>query len=295
MFRNARLFRFDGEWPADEQSVSAALASDQFKPCAPLVERSSGWVTPLVDGDGLLARSVNGADLIRLRSQSRVLPHAAVNEALEQKIADYQERMAEKPSRREQRRLKAMARDELLSQALVKSERTWGYVEPALKLLVVDDIQDAKVDRFLRHFRLAFPALDVRKLAFANAIEPALNKMFLGDTPGQFAVGQECRMQDAVNTRAAVRWNHFDLADDSIRRHVADGMNVTHLALEYEHTLTFVLDDKARLSKLRFIAVDDDAASESDPLARQDAEFALFSGIMRPLLKDLSRLLGGYE
>ena len=62
----------------------------------------------------MLARRLNGADLIRLRSQSRVLPPSVINEELEARIEDYRKRMKEDPSPREKRRLKAERRDELL-------------------------------------------------------------------------------------------------------------------------------------------------------------------------------------
>ena len=83
MFRNVRWYQFEGRWPKDEDSVSTALEAVAFKPCGPLTERSNGWEAILPDHGDALARRVNGADLLRLRSQSRVLPHAAVNEELE--------------------------------------------------------------------------------------------------------------------------------------------------------------------------------------------------------------------
>ena len=43
-----------------------------------------------------LARRVNGADLLRLRSQSRLLPPAVIAEELETRIQEYRERMNER-------------------------------------------------------------------------------------------------------------------------------------------------------------------------------------------------------
>ena len=83
MFRNVRLYSFTNPWPESEVDLSAALQKAAFKPCGPLTERSNGWEPPAAEAGDSLARRVNGADLIRLRSQSRVLPAAAVNEELE--------------------------------------------------------------------------------------------------------------------------------------------------------------------------------------------------------------------
>src|SRR5690606_40407669 len=64
------------------------------------------------------------SDLLRLRTQTRLLPAAALNEALEVRIAEYRERMQQEPPRRVKRQLKDQTRDELLPKALLKSQRT---------------------------------------------------------------------------------------------------------------------------------------------------------------------------
>ncbi len=103
-------------------------------------------------------------------------------------------------------------------------------------------------------------------------------------------------MQDASDSGSTVRWNDFDLSDSTIRRHVADGMRLTHLALVYDNILSFVLDENGVLGKLRLLGADDDAdgQDDTDPLARLDAEFVLMAGTVRRLLEDLKKLLGGF-
>ena len=124
MFRSVRFYSVSSPWPDSEQALSEKLAAAAFKPCGTYTERSSGFEPPTGADDGPLARRVAGADLIRLRNQMRVLPTAAVNEALEVRLAEYRERMQEEPGRRTKRKLKEQTRDELLPKALLKSDRT---------------------------------------------------------------------------------------------------------------------------------------------------------------------------
>ena len=86
MFRNLTLFRLHGAWPESEQELSNKLLNVAFTPCGSLTERSSGWEAPGGETQSLLARRVGGADLLRLRSQTRLLPTAAINEALEERV-----------------------------------------------------------------------------------------------------------------------------------------------------------------------------------------------------------------
>jgi len=95
MFRSVRFYSLVSPWPESEQELSEKLFNAAFKPCGPYVERSSGFEPPVGERHGLLARRVGGADLLRLRSQVRVLPAAALNEALEVRLDEYRARMQE--------------------------------------------------------------------------------------------------------------------------------------------------------------------------------------------------------
>ena len=264
-----------------------------FAPCGPFTERSSGWEPVAPEAGESLARRLNGADLVRLRSQSRILPAAAINEELDARVADYRSRMQEDPTPRERRRLKSEVRDELMPKSMVKSDRIWGCVDIGTKIVGIDSAQPANAERFLRRLRAPFGDLNIRPLRFASPVHEFLTAMFLGDAPPNFALGRECRMQDAADAGSNVRWSNFDLTDSTIRRHVVDGMRLTHLGLVYDNIMSFVLDENGVVTKVKFLGVVDDVDGEADAVARLDAEFVLFSGTMRAMLTDLGKLLGG--
>lgn len=294
MFRNLRFYRLQGEWPASEQALSAALAGSAFTPCGPLTERSSGWIPIHRHISDLHARRLNGAELFRLRSQSRMLPPAAINEALEERIEEYRARQGEEPSPREKRRLKAETRDQLLPKALLRSERIWGYIDLAENIIGIDSASENTCERFLRCLRIPLDTLSMRPLEFEQPIGDLLLNIFLGDAPARFALGRECVMLDAKDAGAKVRWTDFDLQDKTIRDHVADGMRLTQLAIEYDNVLSCTINASGVLSKVRILGADaKEARNESDPVARLDAEFVLLTGTVRQLLADLKSALGG--
>ena len=293
MFRNVRFYSLEGDWPASEEALSKNLENAGFEPCGPFTERSSGWIPVNADTSDSLARRVNGADLIRLRSQSRVLPHAVVREELEARIEEYRERTQEAPSPREKRRLKAEARDELLPKSMLKSDRVWGYFDIKEKMLGIDAAQETAAERFLRRLQASCDRVNLKPLQYRKPFDDLLTKVFLGGAPSQFTVGRECRMQDAADTGSLVRWTNFDLSDRSIRDHVAHGMRLTHLELVYENIMSFVLSDKGVITKLKFLGMDDDGEDHEEPLARLDAEFVLLTGTLRKMLRDLRKVLGG--
>lgn len=294
MFRNVRLYHLDGDWPESEEDLSRTLESAGFKSCGPLTERSSGFVPVHADSSDSLARRVNGADLLKLRSQSRLLPPAVIAEELEVRIEDYRERMNEAPSPREKRRLKAEARDELMPKAMLKSDKIWGYYDLKEKVIGIDVLHDAAAERFLRRLQASLDGVNIRPLQFVKPVDDLLAAVFFDGAPKQFALGRECRMQDMGDSSSVVRWTAFDLSDTSIRNHVANGMRLTHLAIEYDNMMSCVLSESGVISKLRLIGMDDDGEDNLDPLARLDAQFALITGTLRHLLKDLRKELGGF-
>ena len=294
MFRNVRFYRLDGTWPDSEEALSTSLEQAGFEPCGPLTERSSGWVAIHPDTSDSLARRVNGADLIRLRSQSRVLPAAVVSEELEVRIEEYRKRMQEAPNPREKRRLKAEARDELMPKAMLKSDRIWGYIDLKEKVLGIDTALDSVAERFLRRMQASLDGINIRPLQFMKPVDELLTGIFFEDAPRQFSLGRECRMQDLGDAASKVRWTDFDLSDKSIRDHVANGMRLTHLSVVYDNIMNFVMDENGVLTKLKFIGMDDDNEGHTDPLARQDAEFVLITATLRNLLGDLKKSLGGF-
>ena len=294
MFRNVRFYRIDGGWPESEEKLSKSLEKAGFEACGPLTERSSGWVPVDPDNSELLARRLHGADLLKLRSQSRVLPPSVINEELEVRIEEFRQRMQEAPNPREKRRLKAEARDELMPKAMLKSDRIWVYVDLKEKVIGIDALQDSAAERVLRRLQAAIDGLNIRPLQFMRPVDELLTGIFFDDAPKQFVVGRECRMQDLAEAKSVVRWTDFDLSDQSIRNHVANGMRLTHLAIEYDNVMSCVLNEFGAISKLRFIGMDDDNEDFNDPLARQDAEFVMIAATLRQLLGDLKKQLGGF-
>jgi recombination associated protein RdgC len=93
-----------------------------------------------------------------------------------------------------------------------------------------------------------------------------------------------------------VRWSEVDLTHANVRRCVKDGMELTHLGIEFDGALRGVLDAKGTLGKLKLVGLDEvaDEAAEGaeDPLARLDAELALLGGTLRQLVVGLKDALG---
>ena len=91
----------------------------------------------------------------------------------------------------------------------------------------------------------------------------------------------------------SVRWQHVDLTQANVRRCIKDGMELTHLGLEFGGVMSGVLDANGAIGKFKLESLEeppDDVAEE--PLARFDAELALLGGTLRQLVAGLRQALG---
>jgi len=295
MFRNIRLYRTASPWPATEEELSKSLGEQSFVPCGAFSEKSGGWEAPTNDKSGLFCRRLAGADLLQLRTQTRVLPVAAVKEALEIRLAEYRERMAQEPPRSELRRLKEQTRDELVPKALVKSDRIRGFYLQDENILGIETATPTNAEWFIDHLRKALGRLHCSPLAFEKSPLELLSKVFMGRGVARFELGRECRMQSQLDNKSIVSWRDLDLDDDSIRHHLTEGMQLTHLGLSYDSILALVLSTDCVISKFKFFEGEAvDTTDDEDPIARQDADFILMTGSLKRILQDLSKELGAY-
>jgi recombination associated protein RdgC len=294
MFRSVRFYSVASPWPETEQDLSAKLAGAAFKPCGPFAERSSGFEPPSGQDELGLARRVGGADLMRLRSQARVLPAAALNEALDARVAEYRARMGESPGRRVKRQLKDQTRDELLPKALLKSERTSALFLVTERVLAIGTASQTRAERFLELLRAALGTLEIEPLELPRPFAELLTRTFTSTAPREFVVARECRMRELSDNRGTVHWRNVDLAHSTVQRCLKDGMEITHLAFEFGNLIGGLLDGNGVLTKLTLAGVEEAAEDGAEgPLAKQDAEIALYGGTLRRLIGGLRRALGG--
>lgn len=294
-FRNLRVYRIQSEWPESEEALSDLLAAAEFKPCGAFAERSGGFETPVNNSGDLMCRRLAGNDLIQLRVQSRVLPAAAVKEALAERVEEFKQRMHSEPNRAEKRELKEEIYSQLLPQALTRSDRVQAFYLRDKKLLVVGTASQSVAEYLLDNLGRALISLRYSPLVFKQPALDLLTQVFLQTRVDSFSLGRECRMRDPSDSAATVNWLDIDLADPSVRRHVTEGLAVDRLGLNFDQVFRFVLDSDLVVRKLR-LADQESTPDESmdDPLAKHDADFVMLSACVNQLMEGLEKSLGGY-
>lgn len=95
-----------------------------------------------------------------------------------------------------------------------------------------------------------------------------------------------------------MRCKRQDLTSGEIKNHLATGKLVTKLALAWQDKLSFMLDDKLVIRRLKFEDLLQTQAEQDggdDALAQADATFALMMMTLAEFLPALYQVLGGED
>ena len=156
-----------------------------------------------------------------------------------------------------------------------------------------------KAEDLLSTLREAIGSLPVRPLTVKIAPSATLTDWVKTQKAADdFFVLDECELRDTHEDGGVVRCKRQDLTSDEIQQHMEAGKQVTQLSLAWQDKLSFVLDDKLIIKRLRFEELLQDQAEQDggeDALAQQDASFLLMMMTFREFLPALFEAFGGEE
>lgn len=299
-FKNILLYRFTDAVDWSDNDLEQALGNTPFQPCGSQDLARVGWVAPLPEGE-LLSHSAGGCTLLCLRKQQKILPGAAVAEALEERIATLEKEQARKIFRKERKALKDEIVLDLLPRALTRSSRTYAYLQRgpgALEhgWLLVNAASHNRAEELLTQLRNDVGSLPIEPVQTqSNPTLIMTDWLRNGTLRNNFALGQQCELRDSRESSNIVRVRGQDLRSDEVLQHLEAGKQVTKLELLWhDEAISCVLGDDLIVRRLGFAdALREQLDSVDDARAQFDQEFAVMTMEIGKFLRDLLEALGG--
>ncbi|WP_313302535.1 recombination-associated protein RdgC [Diaphorobacter sp.] len=292
MFKNMIVYRIAESWQMDLTQVEEALAKTPFEECGATQEKSVGWMPPRGEEHGLLAESVGGQWILRLMSESKMLPGSVLARKVKEKAARIEQETGRKPGKKESKELKEEAKLDLLPMAFTKQGSTWVWIDPQAHLLVLDTGSQGKADEVVTMLVDALPGLSVALLDTQTAPQAAM-ALWLKEQepPVGFSIDRECELKSADEAKAVVRYARHPLDIDEIREHIEQGKLPTKLAMSWDDRVSFVLTESLQIKKVSFLDTVFEGQKQDD--AGFDTDVAIATGELSKLLPDLVEALGG--
>jgi recombination associated protein RdgC len=294
VFKNAHLYRLQDPSAIDAEGLENRLAERRFRPCGPLETASLGWYPPLGGQARALAHAGNGCLILCARRQERLLPSAVVAEAVDERVAELEEREARSVGRTERRRMREEVLLDMLPRAFTRSRQIRAYLDMVAGWMLVDAASEKAAEELVGLLRETLGTLPVRPPRPEHSPAALMTRWVTdGDTPSGLDLGDECELRDARDERAVVRCRGQDLGAEEIATHLRAGKQVVKLALSWREGLSLLLQEDLSLKRLRFAdeliaeALDSDIEDEA---IRFDAEFAMMALQLRELIGRLDEV-----
>ena len=294
-FKNITLLTLPADFDIGLPELEHALAARPLRSPGPLEMETRGFVSPFARDDAEMTHGTDGATLLCLGEDSRLLPASVFTEAVAERIKDHEAKTGRKPGKRLRNEFRDAVLGELLPRAFVKHSRIGAYLDLRRNLLAVDSSSDSAAEAVATALRDALGSFPARPLLCEASLHLLMSQWLIsGRLPNGFEFGDECELKDPSDQAMVARFRNHDLTAEEVVEHARCGKQVTQLGLIFDGRIGFVLDAKLKLRKLRFldvVAEQIDAQDGADADKILDAEFALMSLELRRLFARLDEVL----
>lgn len=299
-FRNLLVYRLNMETPLTPEVLEQALLSKPALPCGSQTLSTYGFIAPFGrDADAPLVHCAQDFMLISARQEERILPSSVLRDAVNEKAEEIEASEARKVYKKERDQIKDEIMQALLPRAFIRKSVTYAAIAPAQGLILVDASSAKRAEELLSTLREALGSLPVRPISVKQA-PTATFTQWLKDHQASHGLHltNECELRDSAEDGGIVRIKREDLSSDEVQAHLTAGKLVTQLTLAWEDKLTFLLDDKLAIKRLRFEDLLQDQAEQDggdDAASQFDASFILMMLTLTEFMPQLLDALGGEE
>ncbi|MCO1619435.1 recombination-associated protein RdgC [Pseudomonas putida] len=299
-FKNLLTYRLTQEVPFEPEALEAALASKPARPCASQELTTYGFVAPFGKGEDAPLVHVSGEYLlIAARKEERILPSSVVNDAVKEKVEEIETEQMRKVYKKERDQIKDEIIQAFLPRAFIRRSMIFAAIAPRLGVILVNSASAKRAEDLLSTLREVMGSLPVRPATVKIAPVATMTDWVKSQQAAEgFYVLDECELRDTAEDGGIVRCKRQDLTGEEIQLHLSTGKVVTQLALAWQDKLSFVLDDKMVIKRLKFEELLQEQAEQDggDEAAQQfDASFQLMMMTFAEFLPVLFEALGGEE
>ena len=299
-FKNLLIYRLTQDLPFDAEALETALATKQARPCASQELTTYGFVAPFGKGEDAPLVHVSGDFLlISARKEERILPGSVVRDAVKEKVEEIEAEQMRKVYKKERDQIKDEIIQALMPHAFVRNSHTLAAIDLKAGLILANTSSANAAEDLLSTLREVIGTLPVRPLTVKVSPAASMTEWVKTEkAPTDLYVLDSALLRDTHEDGGTITARGQDLTSDEIKQHLSTGKVVTQLALAYADKLSFVLDDKMVIRRLRFESIlkdQADADGGDDADGQFASSFVLMMLTLNAFFGALVEALGGEE
>ncbi|WP_136679454.1 recombination-associated protein RdgC [Neptunomonas sp. XY-337] len=296
-FKNLIFYRFTESQDYQAEQLEHALEEHRFSPCKSQELSRFGWIAPHNAMDQQLVFAAQGAYLLTAQKEEKILPANVIKKALQEKVAVIEREQARKVYRKEQLQLKDEIILDLLPRAFSRYQQTSALVMPRSGLVVVDSASHKRAEELLNLLRNSLGSLPIALPDVHHAPAVVMSEWLQKNRDSvPFTCLDECELKEPGDEGGVIRIKGQELFSDEIIAHIEGGMQVTKLAVAWDETLNFVIQDDLSLKRVKpteeLSQTLNEEASE-DPLVRLDSDISRLALECQKLYPQFMDAFGG--
>jgi recombination associated protein RdgC len=293
-FKNLAVYRFTEPFTLDAAFLEQKLQQQPFRSCGSHDEFSFGWTAPLGRASDALVHANNGFMMLCGKKEEKVVPASVINEMLQERINEIEEREARKLPAKERSRIKDELIFELLPRAFSFSRKTYAYIDSQGGWLVVDAASAKKAEDMLSQLRKCLGSLPIVPLTATAKPASVMTQWLIDNTsPKDILIEDECELRSPEEEGSIIRCKRHDLALPEIKNHLDSGKQVIKLAMSWAESISFVLDESLAVKRLKFLDLIQEQAADIeafDEVEQFDADFSIMTAELALFLPRLLEL-----
>lgn len=297
MFKNAFIYKIKGLPEHGAIAFDVAMQAHSFAPCGATQDKSIGWVPPRGEAHGLLMESVAGQLICRLAIETKSVPKSELDKHVNAQVVAIEESTGRKPGKKERRDLKDEAMLALLPNAFAKRKDIPVWIDPAAGLLIIGAASQSSAEDVISAFFHSMASdLIVAMINTTSSPQSAMTQWLLSDhidMPGAFSIERECVLKSNGEDAATVKFSKHSLDNPEVRQHITEGKLPTQLAMSWDGRMSFTLTESMQIKKIQLLDGVVDASGTDKNEDRFDADVALYTGTLAPVIAELIDALGG--
>lgn len=296
MFKNAFIFRLGDDWSMATPDICAELEKHTFQPIGATQTESNGWVPVRGIENGYLAESQGCHQVVRMRSETKGVPSQILDKRVSKLAKEFEEQTGRKAGKKIRKELKATALDELLPVAFPKAHDYYVWIDNLARLIIVDAASESKDGDVVSLLIKSLPDLVVSHYATATSPERCMAAWLMdGVPPHGFSIDREVDLQSYDEFRSTANYKRCNLDTEEIRDHIRQGKVPVKLAMTWRDRVSFLFTDTYQIKRIEFLDVVMNAHASSMDNASDawDADLAIATGELGPLIADITFALGG--
>lgn len=292
-FKNIRAYRFTRDVELVADTLEKQMADFAFKPCGSHDIASFGWDSA-IGGESFL-HVASGNYILRAKLEKKNIPAYVIKDAVNAKAAKLEAEQQRKLAKAEKDTIKDEVIHDLLPRAFSKITTTQIWIDIKSKLVFVDASSVKGAEDALALLRKTIGSLPVVPLSFQKPIELTMTEWVKsGESPAGFNLLEAAELKSVMEDGGVIRCQQQELTSEEIAAHIDAQKVVTKLELKWQDRITFILNHDGSIKRIKFAdelrCQNDDS---EDELSRIDADFALMTGELSSMIKQLTDALGG--